>query len=477
MSSKPQELRQRKKVTPVPIAAYAWLAAFCFPLILLGGSSQIAMVQTTIMWPMAALFLGPVFYLGSREAFVPGRTLLLLLAGLALLLAVQAVPLPSGLWQALPGRADLIELENAVGLQGVWRPISWVPSRTLDALFSLIVPATALLLALSLKISAKRLFNVIIFVALADVALTIVQVLSGYQSEFYLYSVSSGRADGIFGNENHSGVFSSLAMLICGYRSSQLMGKHKDRSRAIFFAACFFIFLVSAIIGGSRAALASSLLATLIVSAMFVSHFFLDPTANLKRSGRSTKREVVASQLQARAAAAIALVSVLVTVGLFIWLDRSPSFDGILSQDSFEDLRWELGPILWEMIKENWLLGIGVGAFAEFYHIYEPTALLMPAFVNQAHNDWAQFVLEAGVGGIALLLALLVWIAKRIALLWQHGKNDRAAIFFWLGVFAIVGLASIVDYPLRTAIYQVTMVWLLLCLALETHALARDAAR
>jgi len=477
MASKSYKLGQPIDMAASPAALYSWLAAFCLPLILLGGSSQIAMVQTSVLWPLAALFLGPVFYFGSGGALGPGRSLLLLLTGLALLMLLQSVPLPPGMWQILPGRADLAELENAVGLQEVWRPISWVPSRTLNALFGLIVPATALLLALSLKVSPNRLLNVIIFVALADFGLTIVQVLSGYQSEFYLYSVSSGRADGIFGNENHSGVFSSLAMLVCGYRCSQLIDTSKDRGWAIFFAAGFFLFLVSAIIGGSRAALASSLLAMIIVGILFAKRLNREKTASSRRSGRPKNKGASDSQFEAKVTTGVGLVSVLATVGLFIWLDRSPSFDGILSQDSFEDLRWELAPILWEMIRENWLLGIGFGAFSEFYQIYEPTSLLMPAFVNQAHNDWAQFFIEGGVGGLALLLSLLIWTGRKILFLWRYGEGKRDAVFFWFGVFAIIGLASIVDYPLRTAIYQVTLVWLLLCLALETNELDRASPR
>lgn len=163
----------------------------------------------------------------------------------------------------------------------------------------------------------------------------------------------------------------------------------------------------------------------------------------------------------------IPLIFVSLTAAAFLALDRAPAFRDILVRDSFEDLRWSLWPVIVMMLEGHWALGTGFGSFEQVYHIYEPPALLMPSYVNQAHNDWAQFIVEGGVLSGLLLAGLIVWIVKAVGAISFRWRRRVDAIF-WMSIFAIVAAASLVDYPLRTPIFQLTAVWLLL-------ALSRDA--
>ena len=119
------------------------------------------------------------------------------------------------------------------------------------------------------------------------------------------------------------------------------------------------------------------------------------------------------------------------------------------------------------MLEGQWALGVGFGSFEQVYHIYEPSELLMPSYVNQAHNDWAQFTIEGGVLAGLLLTGLLVWMVRAIGTMLLH-RTRRVDAIFWMSIFAIVAAASLVDYPLRTPLFQLVTVWLLL-------ALSRDA--
>ena len=104
------------------------------------------------------------------------------------------------------------------------------------------------------------------------------------------------------------------------------------------------------------------------------------------------------------------------------------------------------------------------------YHIYEPTALLIPHYVNQAHNDLAQLVIEGGLPATILLLLLMAWILSAVrALIIRRGTLILG--IFWMTVVIVLAAASLVDYPLRTPIFQVLGVWLVVLLAEDRRVL------
>lgn len=158
------------------------------------------------------------------------------------------------------------------------------------------------------------------------------------------------------------------------------------------------------------------------------------------------------------------------TIGLFLWVDRTPAFRDLFAVNAFEDLRLALWPTLQAMIDTHWLLGTGFGSFDAVYHIYEPTSLLLPRYVNQAHNDWAQLVIEGGAPAVLLLFALLAWHALALkALLSSKGAYRPVLSVFWCSLLVIISAASFVDYPLRTPIFQVLAVWLIYALANDSR--------
>jgi O-antigen ligase len=439
------------------------IAAFACAIALLGGSSHPDVAQLTVLRPLAALFLIPAFYYATRARLSEGRTLLLLLLGLGLVMALQSVPLPPVLWQELPGREAVVELGILLNAEEIWRPVSWVPSRTHNALASLVVPLAALLLALSLATSRSALLHTILAIALLCAVMTCLQILSGGNRVFYLYSTVIGRADGLFSNENHSGVFLALGMLIAARLAALASSKRAATLQVAIYGACFVFFFVSILIGGSRAAFVCAIVAIVIAGAILQS---------VRTAGNAKGRRVRQNRAPALPRWAMPALGVVLAVGLifaFFLAERSPSLDDIFKQDSFEDMRWRIAPILWTMIEQNWLFGIGFGAFEEYYHIYEPAELLLPRYINQAHNDLGQYMLEGGLAGLALFLGMSTWLSRRLFELWRAGTLGRDKLLFWAGWFAILAAASTIDYPLRTPIFQAIAVWSLLVLARDTR--------
>jgi O-antigen ligase len=88
----------------------------------------------------------------------------------------------------------------------------------------------------------------------------------------------------------------------------------------------------------------------------------------------------------------------------------------------------------------------------------------MSVYINQAHNDWVQLIIEGGVVVALILLSLLVWMARAIVAI-SLSRAARVRGIFWIGVFAIISAASMIDYPLRTPLFQVVAIWFLLALS------------
>ncbi|MCP5396137.1 MAG: O-antigen ligase family protein [Sphingomonadaceae bacterium] len=374
---------------------------------------------------------------------------------------IQLISLPPSIWQALPARQLLTGLDGVAVSQDAWRPISWAPFRGLNALFGLLVPLLSLLLALATRAQPRMILLLIAGIGLLDALVGFLQLLSGPTSPLYLYAITNrGASVGVFANENHSAVFSAIVLLVLAWLFSASSRSTDQPWLGYFYPAAFVIVLLSALVSGSRGGLVLALLAATVSSILLILR-----TSN---SQSSKRRNSVVLWLEGHpvATALSPIAFILFLVSTFIGFERSRAFEDILAQNAFEDLRWSLWPVLKEMMADHWIVGTGFGSFEQVYNIYEPTNLLMPSYVNQAHNDWAQLVIEGGLPAVALLLALLGWIGVTLYKILRQ-KEGVVRFLFWSSCFLIIGAASVVDYPLRTPIFQLCAVWLLLAMHLE----------
>ena len=443
-------------------AAWVWLALFLGVVAFVGGSSSPEAVQLAVLRPFAALMLIPALYYLNLAQLRDARILLVLLSSLALWMALQLVPLPPAIWQSLPGREAIVALDNAAGLGDMWRPLSFVPTRGWNSLASLVVPGAALLLALATGAKPRDLLILIGGLGVFDALLGLLQTITGRDSVLYLYAITNrGSPVGIFANENHSAVFSAISLLVIARLGATSKALKEVPWLRLAYPPAFVVVLLAVLVSGSRAGIAMTLLA-LIVSGLMV---WLGLAASRSRRRRGKLEAWLASHPRTLLGCFALVIAGL--LGAFFGLERAPGFEDIFAKNPIEDLRWRLWPVLEQMIGTYWMLGIGFGSFEEFYHIYEPTALLLPSYVNQAHNDWAQLVIEGGLPAFAILTVLVGWISQSLRSLLRADNFALGRLLFWGAVIAILCAASIVDYPLRTPVFQLAAVWLLLVLALE----------
>lgn len=380
------------------------------------------------------------------------RAPLLLLAAIALVPTLQLVPLPSAWWAMLPGRSALANALATIGQPSGWRPASWSPATTANALFSLIVPASVLLIAAALKEKERRWPLHLLMVIVVISALTGLIQFSGNRFEQplirYDYEVS-----GTFGNRNHFALFLALGCLaIPSWIWSE---KANLRIRMPIGIGLIIVLILTVMASGSRAGLAMTGLAILI-----------GPLIVREDVGRIVRAR---ARWVAPATAAGTLFFLAGVISLSVFAGRAQSIDRLMTADVSSDMRARGLPTVLAMTKAYFPVGIGMGSFDDAFRHHEPFALLKLTYFNQAHNDVLSTVLEGGLPGLIVLLLAMIWWVRASLTVWRSRNHHGAGSILTCGrlgsaMIAFVFAASIVDYPARTpmmmAVVALAAAWL-----------------
>jgi hypothetical protein len=433
-----------------------------------GGSAREDVVQLSALRVLIALVCIPLLYWLSREGLRDLRAPFFMLLAFSVWLFLQLVPLPPEIWTALPYRSAIAEIDALTGSAGLWRPISMSPDRGWNAFAGLIVPASALILAAALRFRSQMYLQALVGLGFVNSALALMQLLSGSPALYFYRVTNLDGGVGLFANENHSAVFSALCLLLIAYlgASGQRNGMHAAQKFALLMI--YVVTLLAALSSGSQAGVMLAVLAMIATSLMFGLQR-IRKTSSKGRSGASK------SALQSQGARLVGLLPYIIPVFLvgvlvaFIAFGDKLSLTNFIEEDPLGERRTILIPLLSEMVSQFWLLGSGFGSFSAVFAIFEPTEMMGPSYLNQAHNDWFQFAIEGGLPAIVVFASLLLWIGwKFLQVVRLEGLFSNFALL-WAFAMIVLASASVIDYPLRTPIFQVASVWLLVSLALRSR--------
>lgn len=412
-----------------------------------GGASRVDVGGQPLIAVAAPLVIIIALLAGIRAHAADVRMPMIILGIAIAIVAIQLVPLPPGLWRALPGRALFADLSALLGADP-WRPIALAPDAAFLALASLLTPAACLYLLCAIPADqTRRLLTVLIAAVLFSAVLGVLQFsASGWENP--LVNASVGEPSGIFANRNHHALFLSIGIVLVTMRF--LTGRRASIEAAASVTVTMFL-IISIVATGSRAGLLVGGCALLASAALTFGAF---------RHRRPTISRAALGWIAAASTGVLGLL-----VALSITTNRALSFQRLTELDATADFRSRALPTVLSSIGKFFPVGSGFGSFDPVFRIYEPDALLKLTYFNHAHNDFLEVALEGGLPAVGLLIAALAWIGYANVQAWRR-PFDRSGVAA-RGAGAIIGLilvASIFDYPVRTpmtmAVLAITSGWL-----------------
>ena len=415
--------------------------------LLVGGSSASAIIPNLVLQLVAVILL--VVALVAADGTAPAKPQPFLRAALIVFAAVavlQFLPLPPSVWGALPGRGFVAEGFDLLAMEHPWLNLSLAPYNSLASL-AWLLPALAagVIAGRLLDLKSERIAAVIVAVAVLTVPLAAVQFVGGQASGWYLYPHSFGQGAGFFSNGNHQGTFLLVAIAMVAALSAHFTNRpgHETGGLRLFFGLVLLVLVAGVIMTGSMAAI-GLLLVVLPASFLIMTPRIVLPGPWVLLAGGLTGLVLVVTLTYLGGEQA----------GSALAKEGPMSRAGIAATTL--TAAWSYFPF-----------GSGIGTFDAVYRMFEDPTQVTTTFINHAHNDYLEILLETGLPGLVGVVLFLVWWTRRSLVLWTGERKHYFALAASLSV-GVVLVHSIVDYPLRTAAVSVLFA---LCVAL----MARDS--
>lgn len=402
--------------------------AYLVAVLLLGGASAAAFSANTMLQMLGAVLIGWTLWSGSGP--LQTRTGLRRFGiTMAVLALVQFVPLPPALWSALPGRDTVAQGFTMLDVTPPWRGLSLAPWKSLAAL-AWWIPALALFCAARSEGGppVRHLVMTIALFAGLSVLLGTMQRIAG---SGYLYLVTNyGEGPGFFANSNHQGSFLLCALALWGgYVVSEMRQDRRRKWRSstpMLQLGLGALLAFGVLVSGSLACVV--LLVPVVVT-----------LALLARPDWRLPLPVVIG------------LGVVVMAGMVTFLILGPVANDLTAKSATAGIsRQEFLFTGARILRDFAPFGTGLGTFQDIYRWYEDTTNVGTTYVNHAHDDLLELLIETGVFGFAAVAMFLAWFVPRALGLWRGDRSHAIA----LAASTVIGvelLHSLVDYPLRTA--------------------------
>lgn len=414
-----------------------------------GGASAADVWGQVLVRGVSTSCLVIVLLFGARPSWRLDRPAILFVSAALALVLVQLIPLPPAIWGHLPGRAPFVHAAALAGQAQPWRPIAIVPSGAENAAGSLIVPLAAVVLLAALRPTERKWMSAGLLVLITGAALVglVQSTASTYQNP--LINDVPGVVSGVFANRNHFSLFLAVGCVLApAWACSQPQRGLSWRGPLALGMVLLFSVLI--VVSGSRAGIPLGGLAV-VAGVMLVS-------APIRAALRGYPRWV------------FPLMALLVATGMgsVIWAslsaNRALAINRAIEEDVAGDIRLQAAPTIWEMTWHYFPAGSGAGGFDPIFRIHEPFSLLNLTYLNHAHNDFAEILLDNGAAGALLLLLGVLWWGWGSWCAWRawFAEQSPDALLPCAASVALflIGLASLVDYPARTPLMMSLLVLL-----------------
>ncbi|WP_158586881.1 O-antigen ligase family protein [Aurantiacibacter zhengii] len=345
---------------------------------------------------------------------------------------LQSLPLPLGIWQALPGRALAVESFAIAGVNADhWFSVSVSPVRTMVAFAATLVPAAVIIIGCTLPAEQRiTLAWTVPAAAVAALLLGTVQLSTGntvallYDEAFRQGIVLSAT----FANRNSTAIFFVIALCL-------LASLPQPRNWAFLFGviAAASLLIVGTFLTQSRTGMVLLFIPVGLMVLRGAGALF----GHLPKQGRKSVGLWIGLGLAA-------------VVGMAIVISALSGGRIETSIARFSDTQTDR-PEMWEdglyAASQYWPAGSGMGTTDDVFQIHESLEYVSPRRAVRVHNDYIEIAIEGGMASLALAALWLGWIA------WATmapgvTKARWPRLGAGAGIAAIV-LQSLLDYPLR----------------------------
>ena len=416
------------------ITRHALVPVYLAACLLLGGASAAGFVANLVL-QLAALpiICVSLWVLAINPPANITRAPLLIAAALVILSLLQLVPLPPSIWTALPGRRAVVEGFHLLNTPLPWMPLSLNPDGTIASLLWLLPALASLLAVIALGAFRGSLLSwSVLAVTTLSVAIGALQLVGGRSSGSYIYEITNfGQAVGFFANSNHMATLLLISIPFLGALQLSLLRRARSARNIsavrLLMGAMLVVFVVGLLTNFSLAGLGLSVPVALI-------SFF-----SFRRKQTKPKWWMLGVAL---ALSVVVVATILIGPFGNNLIGEQRDYQQLSRQTSFR--------LTLNAAREYLPVGSGVGTFQEVYHTQEPLADVITVYMNHAHSDWLELLLETGLVGMALLVIFLIWWVVRVRSIWSAATPDYYARAGAIATGTIL-LHSLVDYPLRTA--------------------------
>ena len=340
---------------------------------------------------------------------------------------LQILPVPAALAGWGEGRAALQADLAEFGAPAAGR-ISLAPDATLAALYMLLPALAVFGLTLALPRRGQQVLAwVIVGLAMASLLLGVVLLGSPAESPLNPWPHSGPSIRGFMANPNHQATLLLVAAVLAGSWLAAAPARRADGERthagAVAAAIAVVVMAVVALpLTGSRAGGVLLILAAATVVAM----------------GR-----VSARRLGKRGMALLGATAAVAAFGLFAALRW-------MRVDAVDEMRATLRDHTLDLASAHAPLGSGMGSFVQVFEQSTGGELSVHGYINHAHSEYAQWLLEAGLPALVAMALCAIALAASARALWRLPAHLRSpGLPALIALLAILG-HSLVDYPLRT---------------------------
>jgi O-antigen ligase len=347
------------------------------------------------------------------------------------LAAVQMIPLPEVLRRVVqPGFADVM----ASG----WRPLSLAPWSTLQVVASMVVVAGIALTATRMAATRSGLPTLLVFLAVTCGVLAVLGLAgeSGAPEKVLLIRANTGGGGpyGPFVNSNHFAAAielslpAALVLLAAALRNLPQPGAVRQRAAVQALASAVVVVVAVAAVLRSSSRGGALFLATALV---LTSVWWLRPTGGRRWPW---------------VAGAAVLLSTAATLAWTRLPELRDSFSALLVVEGVEgNTRWDLWTGTVRSFARSPVVGSGLGSYRHVIGLDKPAT--GTAVLEQAHNDWLEWVSTTGVVGMMVLALFLFGLTvsldpgrvRRLRFDLRYPLAGAAAVLMATALHEIVG--------------------------------------